>query len=115
MAAFAAAVLTVAAVPLALTERVTPWRALIRATALTRHRRGSVAVVLALVLLTVVPARLVLAATVYGAGASLARTAAIEAAMNWASPGLWLLALFDLLAWGFAAGVPAAVFAGLRE
>ena len=67
-----------------------------------------------MVALTIVPARLVIAATVYGTGASLARTAAVDAAMTWASPGLWLLALFDLLAWGVAAVVPAAVFAGLE-
>ena len=113
--AFASAVLTVAAVPLALTARVTPWRAIRRAAALTRGRRSGVAATLGLVALAILPARLVVAATVYGTGASLARTAAVDAAMTLASPGLWLLALFDLLAWGLAAGVPAAVFAGLGE
>lgn len=115
VAAFAGAVLTVAAVPLALATRLTPWRVLHRAAILTRGRRGGVAATLALVALTIVPARLVVAATVYGTGASLARTAMIDAAMTWTSPGLWLLALFDLLAWGLAAVVPAAVFAGLSE
>ncbi len=113
--AFAAAVLTVPAVPLALTIRVTPFVAISRAAMLTRGRRGGIAVTLGLFALTIVPARLVVAATVYGLGASAGRVAGIDAAMTLASPGLWLLALFDLLAWGIAAVVPAAVFVGLAE
>ena len=113
--AFAAAVVTVAAVPLALTRRVMPWQAIVTAAALARGRRSGIAAVLALVALAIVPARFVVAATVYGPGASLARIAAINATMGVTSPGLWLLALFDLLAWSLAAGVPAAVFAGLGE
>ena len=34
--------------------------------------------------------------------------------MTLLSPGLWLLALLDLLAWGIAATVPAVVYAGVR-
>ncbi len=113
--AFAAAVTTVPAVALALTVRLTPVAAIIRAGVLTRGRRGGIAAVLAVVALAIVPARTVLAAAVYGAGASLAQVAAINAAMTLASPGLWLLALFDLLAWGVGAVVPAVVFRGLME
>ncbi len=114
-AALAAAVACVPAVPLALTVRTTPFAAVAGAARLTRGRRGGIAVTLALVALAIGPARMVVAATVYGAGASLAEVAGINAAMTLASPGLWLLALFDLLAWGVGAVVPAAVFVGLRE
>ena len=44
--AFAGAVLTVAAVPLALTRRTTPWAAIAGSAALTRGRRSGVAVTL---------------------------------------------------------------------
>ncbi|MBV8972548.1 MAG: hypothetical protein JO290_09690 [Sphingomonadaceae bacterium] len=113
--AFAAAVLAVPAVPLALTARVTPVAALARAAALTRGRRAGIAVVLGLAALTIVPARLVLAAAAVGPAASTTAGAGVDAALSLASPGLWLLGLFDLLAWGLGATVPAAVFAGLVE
>lgn len=113
--AFAAAVLSVAAVPLALTARMTPGTAVGRAAALTRGRRSGVAATLGLVALTVVPARFVVAATVYGVGPGPSHVAAVDAAMTLVSPGLWLLALFDLLAWGVGAVVPAAIYWGLRE
>jgi hypothetical protein len=112
-AGFAGAVLLVTAVPVALVERHAPLSALWRATALTRGNHGRIAVVLGGFALTVVPARLVVAATVYGVGASAAHVAAVDAGMTLASPGLWLLALFDLLAWGVGAVIPGVVFAGL--
>jgi hypothetical protein len=112
---FAGAVLLVAAVPARLVERVTPISALTRAAALTRGNRGGVAVVLGVFALTVVPARLVVAATVYGLGASAARVMAVDAAMTVVSPGLWLLALFDLMAWGVGAVLPGVIFAGLTS
>ncbi len=114
-AAFAAAVVVAPAIPLALVTRAPPLAAVAAAAQLTQGQRSGIAVVLGLVALTIVPARLVVAATVYGLGASPAHTAAVDRAMTLASPGLWLLALFDLLAWGAAAVVPAAVLAGLRE
>ncbi|UAJ10236.1 hypothetical protein [Polymorphobacter megasporae] len=114
-AGFAGAVLLVAAVPVALVERRAPFGALGRASALTRGNRGRVAVVLAGFALTVVPARLVLAATVYGTGASAQHVAAVDAAMTVLSPGLWLIALFDLLAWGVGAVIPGVIYAGLTR
>lgn len=115
VAGFAVAVVVTPAVPLALVERRTPVATLARAVALTRGNRGRIAIILGVVVLTIVPARLVIAATVYGLAPSVARVGAIDAAMTLASPGLWLLALFDLLGWGVAAVVPAAVFRGLRN
>lgn len=112
---FAAAVVAAPAVPLALATRITPVAALIASVRLTRGRRGGIAALLGLVALTLVPPGLVVAATVYGLGADAARVARVDAAMRLASPGLWLLALVDLLQWGFAAVIPAVVFAGLVE
>jgi len=114
-AGFAGAVLFVVALPVAMVERLSPVAALARAVALTRGRRGGVAVVLGVFALAVVPARMVVAATVYGLGASAAQVAAVDAGMTVFSPGLWLLALFDLMAWGVGAVVPGVVFAGLRR
>lgn len=114
-AGFAGAVAFVAALPVALVERVSPVAAMARAFASTRGNRGGVAVVLGVFALAVVPARLVLAATVYGLGASAAQVAAVDAAMTVISPGLWLLALFDLLSWGVGAVVPGVIYAGLAR
>ena len=67
-AACAAAVIVAPAIPLALVTRAAPLAAVAAAARLTRGRRGGIAVVLGLVALTIVPARLVVAATVYGLG-----------------------------------------------
>ena len=113
--AFAVATVVAPAVPLALVERRSPFATLAEVAVLTRGNRGRIAVVLGTVALTIVPARLVVAATVYGVAASAARTGAIDASMTLTSPGLWLLALFDLLAWGVGAVVPAVIYQGLRK
>ena len=110
---FAAAVVVAPAVPVALVERLTPLPALARAAMLTRGSRGGVAVVLAVFVLTVIPARMVIAASVYGVWATPDHVAAVDAAMTVFSPGLWLLALFDLLAWAVGAVMPGVVYAGL--
>jgi len=114
-AGFAGAVVLIAAMPAALVERLSPVAALARSLTLMRGNRGRIAVVLGGVALTVVPARLVVAATVYGFGASAAHVAAVDAVMTLGSPGLWLLALFDLLAWGIGAVVPGVIYAGLAK
>ncbi len=110
---FVAAVGLIAAVPAALVGRLGPFAALARSIALTRGNRGAVAVVLGVFALAVVPARLVVAGTVYGLGAGPMRVAAVDAGMTLISPGLWLLALFDLLVWGVGAVVPGVIYAGL--
>ena len=115
IAAFACAVMALPAVPVALVERGAPFAALARAAALTRGERGRIAVLLVVLALTFIPARMVIAATVYGTGANLATEVAIDRTMTVFSPGLWLLALFDLLAWGVAATVPAVVYVQLAR
>ena len=112
-ASFAAAVVVAPAVPLALVAPVAPLATLTRAAALTGGNRVRIATLLVIVALAIVPARVVLAASVYSVGASAATVRGIDAGMTLASPGLWLLALADLLAWGLAAVVPAVVFVGL--
>lgn len=109
-AAFLAMIVVLPAVPAAIVERRSPLAALKRAAALTRGDRGRIAAVVVMLALAVVPARLVVEASIYGTATSLARTAAIDAGMTLLSPGLWLLALFDLLAWGLAATLPAVVY-----
>lgn len=113
--ALALGVLVVAlpAIPVALAERLDPGGALARAAALTRGSLGRIAAVVIVFAMTVVPARIVISATIYGLGATAAHIATVDAAMTLASPGLWLIALFDLLAWGTGAVVPAVVYAGL--
>lgn len=113
--AFAVAVVAVPAIPLALVERRAPVATLTRAAALTAGNRGRIAIVIGVVVLTIVPARLVIAASVYGLAASAARMGAIDAGMTLASPGLWLIALFDLLGWSVGAVVPAVIYRGLRN
>lgn len=113
--AFVIAAIVAPAVPLALVERRSPLSTLAQTAALTRGNRGRIAIVLGAVGLTIVPARLVVAATVYGVAASAARTGAIDASMTLASPGLWLMALFDLLSWGLGAVVPAVIYRGLQK
>lgn len=112
-AAGAGAVLTVAAVPLALTERVTPFAAIRRAVVASRGARAGIAMTMGLVALAIVPARLVIAAMLLGLAGGHAASG--DAALSVASPGLWLLALFDLLAWSVGTVVPAAVYVGLVE
>lgn len=114
-AAFLGLVVVLPAVPAAIVERRTPLAALRRAAALTRGDRGRIAAVVLVLLLAVVPARIVVAASIYGLAASLARTAAVDAGMTLFSPGLWLLALFDLLAVGLAATLPAVVYVQLAR
>jgi len=113
--AFAAAALVAPAVPLALATHATPVGALLTAVRLTRGRRGGIAAVLGVMALTLGPPGLIVAAMVYGPGASAAQVAATNAASGVLSPGVWLVALVDLLRWGMAAVVPAVVFAGLPE
>lgn len=115
VAAFVASVPALAAVPAALVERLSPLTALRRSAALTNGHRGSIAAFVLIVGLAIVPARVVLAATVYGMAASAAQVAAIDATMTLASPGLWLVALVDLVAWGVAAVVPAVIYAGVTD
>ena len=106
-------VVVLPAIPLAVAEGLAPGAALARATALTRGSRGRVATIVIVFALTVVPARIIVSATIYGLGATAAHIATVDAGMTLASPGLWLIALFDLLAWGTSAVVPAVVYAGL--
>lgn len=113
--AFVIAVVFAPAVPLALNGGGSPMLIFAQAEAVTRGNRGRIAVVLGLLALTIVPARVVIAASVYGLAASTVRVAAIDSAMTVASPGLWLMALFDLLAWGLGAVVPAVIWRGLCE
>ena len=108
-AAFAGVVAVVPAVAAAIVERRKPFEAVARAATLTRGNRGRIAAVLVVLALAVLPARMIIVATIYGT-ASAAQAAMIDGSMTLLSPGLWLMSLFDLLAWGLAATVPAVVY-----
>lgn len=91
-------VVVLPAVPAAIIEQLGPLPALLRAGALTHGQRIRIAAVVAVVLIAYLPVDALLGS---------APVASI------ASPGLWLRALFDLLAWGVFAVVPGVVYAGL--
>ncbi len=88
-------------VPVAVRERLRPLAAIRRAADLTAGNRDRLFALLVLALLTLAPAAAVIAVLVEGDTASFA------------GPGLWLTALFDLLACSLLATVPAVVYAGL--
>ncbi|MGI4878754.1 MAG: hypothetical protein ACRYG4_14845 [Janthinobacterium lividum] len=111
--AFAGIVTVVPAMSAAIVERRKPFAAVARGAALTRGSRARIAALLIVLGLAVVPTRLVIAASIYGLGVTTAQQAAADATMTVFSPGLWLLALFDLLAWGLAATVPGVVYVQL--
>ena len=105
--AVAGVLLTLPAVPAALTERLPPLRALKRGLTLTRGGRGGIAVVVLIAVLTFGPAWLLLDA--------LVRSIEEGAVTGFASPGLWLRSLYNLITASVASVVPAVVYAGLLD
>ena len=95
------------AVPAALAERLPPLLALQRGMTLTRGRRGGIAAIGLIALLTFGPTWLLLKV--------LVRSIEPGAVASFASPGLWLRALYALLASSVAAVVPGVVYVGLLE
>ncbi len=92
------------AVPLALVERCPPFVALTRAARLTRGNRLRLAVLLAIAALAIGPA-----AVLIGPPSQLLTVSPVSDARLW----VWLL--FELLAAGIAATIPAVVYAQLRR
>ncbi len=96
-----AACIILPVVPVAGAERLRPLAAIGRAAELTRGNRDRLFALLILVLLTLAPAGAVIALLVERDATDIAR------------PGLWLSALFDLMACSLLATVPAVAYAGL--
>ena len=97
----------IAAVPAALAERLAPVDALRRALALGAGQVGGVVALVGLVALALGPAWLIVDALVKGIDG--------DTSVTLASPGLWLRAVFELLAWSVVAVVPGVAYVGLVE
>lgn len=98
VAALWAACVLMPLVPAAVVERLGPVAAFQRAAALTTGNRGRILALAIVVALTLAPS------------AALVTSVATPDAV-----GLWLRALFELLAWSLIATVPAVVYAGLGD
>ena len=98
-----AACMLLPVVPAATAERLRPLAAIRRAAALTLGHRDRLLVLLILVALTLLPAAVLIAVLVEGDAAR------VDGA------GLWLSALFGLLACSLVATVPPVVYAGLVD
>lgn len=116
--AFWLAAVYLPAIPVAIVERRMPFDALRRAAQLTRGCRGRLAGLLIAAVLAVLPGIMIVNSVVFGPGASPTRAEQVLDAMTLASPGLWIVQLFNLLVYGALATIPAVAYAelaGLRR
>ncbi|WP_419816497.1 hypothetical protein [Glacieibacterium sp.] len=95
------------AMPAALAERLPPLVALQRGLEMTRGARSAIVVIALIAIFTFGPTWLLLEA--------LVRNIEPGAAPSFASPGLWLRALYALIASSVAAVVPGVIYVGLLE
>lgn len=104
------------ALPAALAERLMPLDALRRSFALTRGNRLRLAALSAVLVLGLLPIALLVSSIVLGPAAATPEAArSAIASMTLLSPGLWIDALFSLLALGFLATAPAVIYMGLVQ
>lgn len=103
----------IVAIPAAIAERRLPLDALKRSFELTQGSRLRLVGLLLLVCLALLPAAGVVRVVIFGANATAQEVDAILARMTFASPGLWIAELFNLLIVGLLATLPAAVYAQL--
>lgn len=98
------------AIPLAVAERLDPFAALRRAAALTRDQRGSLAALLIIAFLALLPAATLVNMVVFGPAATPDRAETVLNAMTLADPGFWIYALFELLGTSLIACIPPVVY-----
>ncbi len=100
----------VAAIPAAVVERLTPFDALQRSATLTRGNRGRLFGLLAIAALSLLPVAMVVNVVIFGPNATPETAQATLDAMSVIHPGLWIDALFELLAAGLIACIPPVVY-----
>ena len=101
------------AIPAAVVERLGPTDALRRAAVLTRRHRGRIVGVLAIGLLALIPGAVLVNTVVFGPTATPESAQAALAAMSVVNPGLWVGALYELLALGVIACLPPVIYVAL--
>jgi hypothetical protein len=108
------AILWLAALPVAVAERLSPIAALRRAHRLTRGHKARIAGIVGIATLALLPPAMLVNSVVFGPTPTPEVAARILSQMSLLHPGLWVAELFWMLVYGLLACLPPAVYAALR-